>query len=166
MLCVCNNINLFQSEVAALNEFKQKVVHICPTEDSRYKKIDMKCFYFEKTRLTYDAAKSNCREKLKLYGHGKLFEPATLAENDKIAEISNSLLQDTFCHIGVTDVSQEGKFVYDSNGLKINFSPIWHPGHGSSGTANNCICLGDYSTYIGQWADTECSGERPSICEA
>ena len=156
---------VFQSEVAALNELKQKVVHICPTEDLGYRKIDGRCFYFEKNKLDFENAKANCKEKLQLYGQGKLFEPNTQAENDKIAKISESILPKTWPHIGVTDMLQEGTFVYNT-GLPINFSPIWYSNYGSKGTAKNCICFGDYSPYIGKWADESCSTVRPSICEA
>ena len=55
------SINLFQSEVATLNDFKHK--HTCPSEDSGYKKIDGRCFYFEKKILNYNDAKKNCKEK-------------------------------------------------------------------------------------------------------
>ena len=162
MLFVCKSINLFQSKVATLNDFKHK--HTCPTENLKYKKIGRKCFYFEKKELNYNDAKINCQEKL--YGLGKLFEPNTRAVNDKIAQMFVSLFGSiTWPHIGVTDVSQEGKFVYNT-GLPINFSPTWGYSSGSRGAAHNCVCLGHHSSYMGEWYDGECSQTRPSICEA
>ena len=153
------SINLFQSEVATLNDFKHK--HTCPTEKSEYKKINGRCFYFEKKTLSYNDAKENCREKLIWSGQGKLFEPSTLAENDKIAKISDSFFSTDFVYIGVTDVSQEGQFVYNSNGIKINFSPIWH----GRNNGKNCICFGTWVPYIGKWYEGICSSKRKSICE-
>ena len=158
----CNCINLFQFEVAKLKVAK----HICPTEGFQYKKIDGKCFYFEKKKLSYFDAKANCKEKLSLYGQGKLFEPNTRAVNDKIAQMFKSLFGSmTWPHIGVNDVSQEGKFVYNT-GLPINFTPTWGYSGGSRGADYNCVCLGHNSSYMGKWYDGECSQKRPSICEA
>ena len=140
----------------------------CLMEDSGYKKIDGKCFYFEETSLTYDAAKSNCIEKLKPWP-GKLFEPATLAENNKIATIFGSLFSGLWWpHIGVNDMSQEDTFLYNTTGLPINFSPVWTVNHGPGvhGTDSNCIALGYWSSFVGEWVERPCSTLRPSICES
>merc|ERR1712223_338830 len=35
----------------------------CPTEDSRYHMADNKCYFFEKTKMTWQKAKENCQGK-------------------------------------------------------------------------------------------------------
>ena len=140
-------------------------VHICPTEDLDYKTINGRCFYFEKNKLDFENAKANCKEKLQLYGQGKLFEPDTLAESNKLAKISDSIFPNgAWPYIGVNDMSQEGKYVFNT-GLPINYSPTWYGSSGSLGKEFNCVCMGHYSSYIGDWYDSACSTKRPSICE-
>ena len=94
--------------------------HTCPTEDSRYLNIDGKCFYFEKNFLNYTVAKANCEEKLKLQGQGKLYEPKTLAENEKIADEFQTLFGHTnYPIIGVTNLSQKGPSICEAELLNI-----------------------------------------------
>ena len=50
----------------------------CPTDDPQYVLMEGRCAYIEETRLTYDQAIDNCKEKMKDYGGGILYEPSTL----------------------------------------------------------------------------------------
>ena len=50
----------------------------CPTDDPQYVLMEGRCAYIEETRLTYDQAIDNCKEKMKDYRGGILYEPSTL----------------------------------------------------------------------------------------
>ena len=64
---------------------------LCPTDEGNYLEIDGQCFYFETQNLGYPEAKANCA-KNKFSGGGRLFEPMTLAENEKICKTFADLL--------------------------------------------------------------------------
>ena len=40
--------------------------------------IDERCFYFEPIDFNHEEAQENCKEKLKNFGCGKLYEPNSL----------------------------------------------------------------------------------------
>ena len=88
----------------------------CPIEDSCYRLMQNRCFYFEKETLTFEAAKANCKEK-----GGKLYEPKDVTKMKEIAKIADEIIVDNWCEwIGVTDSAVEGTFVYDSDGSSFN----------------------------------------------
>ena len=144
----------------------------CPMDDSNFKLIDNQCFYFSKYGPNLTAAEENCKEKMRPYGGGQLFEPKSLSKNNRVAEIANALWGPShpFPYIGVTDKLQEGTFAYISDGSTINFTPPWANGfNGSGGTSYNCILLATFSSSsrdIGQWADFGCHHNKWSICES
>ncbi len=134
----------------------------CPIEDSRYRLMHNRCFYFEKEELTFEAAKANCKEK-----GGKLYEPKDVTKMKEIAKISDGIRgTNPFVWIGITDSAVEGNFVYDSDGANINFNPTWHGNYGAKGTSYNCICTGTKSSDLGKVGNLQCSWRRPSICES
>merc|ERR1711971_1160285 len=136
----------------------------CPTNDPQYRLINNKCVYSEKKFLTYDKAIENCKEKLKDYGGGILYEPYSIAEQKKIVDmayISGSTKNSwSWYWIGVTDKATEGQFTYNSNSQPINFNPDWHGKYGSKGRSNNCIMIGvnvpDGHCYS-EWVDYSCT---------
>ena len=71
---------------------------LCPTDEGNYLEIDGQCFYFETQNLGYPEAKANCA-KNKFSGGGRLFEPMTLAENEKICKTFADLLGTVACII-------------------------------------------------------------------
>ena len=139
----------------------------CPTNDSKYELVDNKCVYFEKTSLNYDKAIENCKEKLKDYGGGILYEPNSIAEQKRIVNRAYEHGLNWWAWSGVTDKTSEGQYTYNSNGQPINFTPDWHGGYGSNGRSNNCIEIAvtapDHSSYS-EWADIPCTDTRSSIC--
>ena len=59
----------------------------CPISDSQYFLMENgQCLYFEKLMLSQSDAKINCEIKMgnTLYGYGRLFEPRSLAMNNKV----------------------------------------------------------------------------------
>ena len=145
----------------------------CPIDDSNFKLIDNQCFYFSKYGSNLTAAEENCKEKMRPYGGGQLFEPKSLSKNNRVAEIANALWGPShpYPYIGVTHKLQEGTFAYISDGSTINFTPPWFDiGHESRGKSDNCILLSTFSSKhygdIGQWIDFGCHHKKWSICES
>ena len=138
----------------------------CPTGyDSYYQLIDNKCFYFEKENLNHNEAQTNCMEKLKNYGGGKLFEPKSLLENEKVAYIGYGILGDsdkwsnTWLHIGITDNVLEGTWAYESDGSNITFVPNWQYEYNDH--YFNCITINavqnGQGSWTGEWVAQSCT---------
>ena len=141
-----------------------ELISLCPTETSGYRLIEGNCYFFETTGKNYEAAKQNCQTKFK--GKGKMFEPKTLAINEKIHKIA---IEDFTSHywVGVNDFQSDGTWVYTSNGSPIPFDAPWQTGPRSR-VSISCV-LSSNSHYIGKWADDRtgysCNGNFLSICE-
>ena len=123
-------------------------------------------------------------EKLKNYGGGKLFEPQSLLENEKVAYIGYGVLGDsdkwrnTWLHIGITDNVLEGTWAYESDGSNITFVPYWQDNYNDQ--YGNCIVINavqyGQGTYTGDWAIQSCTSNSSywyssypdymSICES
>ena len=94
---------------------------------------------------------------------GKMFEPKTLAINEKIHKIAVDDFQNNYYWVGVNDIQSEGTWVYTSDGSPIKFN---HPWLSSSyfSTGNKCVLLNDYNK-IGKWGAYSCTNAFYSICE-
>ena len=140
----------------------EELTYQCPVEKSGYRLIEGICYFFETTHKNYEAAKENCENKLN--GMGKMFEPKTLAINEKIHKIAVDDFQNNYYWVGVNDIQSEGTWVYTSDGTPITFSIPWKSGYGSRGARCNCIVFNNYN-YIGKWGDYKCTKTFYSICE-
>ena len=69
--------------------------NLCPADGINYLEIEGRCFYLETQHLPFLKAKANCARN-KFSTGGRLFEPMTLAENDKICDILGNLLGNIF----------------------------------------------------------------------
>ena len=96
----------------------------CPTTDPKYKSIGSQCFYFEENGLNFTDANVNCKEKLKGVGDGRLYEPKTIGEITKISTLAGDSIRGC-SWIGITDITTEGKYVYNSDERPIEFTPTW-----------------------------------------
>jgi len=140
----------------------------CPTNDPQYRLINNKCVYSEKKFLTYDKAIENCKEKLKDYGGGILYEPNSIAEIKKIIEFAYTNFG-VWTWMGITDKNTEGQYTYNSNGQPIVHSNItgWHNTRGSRTQSNNCVAVyvnAPGKNAYGAWVDFKCSDRSRSIC--
>ena len=135
----------------------------CPTDDSQFDVINNRCVCFETTKLTYDQAIENCKEKLKDYGGGGiLYEPNSIAEQKRIVDMAYERWSDSYwTWIGVTDKTTEGQFTYNSNNQPINFTPNWHVSVGGSrGRRQNCIIMyvdAPSGSSYSKWLDDSCT---------
>ena len=136
---------------------------LCPTEKAGYRLIEGICYFFETANKNYEAAKENCKRKFN--GMGKIFEPKTLAINEKIHKIAVDDFAKYWYWVGVNDIQSEGTWLYTSDGSPIPFSAPWGSGYGSQRTSHNCILFTNYE-QIGKWGDYSCTTDAyDSICE-
>ena len=150
----------------------EEAQNLCPSQyqdDSRYKLVDNHCFYLEKNTLSFDAAENNCKEKLGSFG--RLYEPKSIEEMEKLATLANNLQDsNTWVWLGVTDKRIENQWAYNSNGLPIKFNPNWYSNYGSKGKGYDCVIMSTSSgrNYFKLWADADknCLTPRSSICQS
>ena len=82
--------------------------------------INNKCVYYETSRYNYEDAKQKCRERF--VNNGRLCEPKSWDENEIAYKIGKSL-GDKNWQIGINDKRVPGKFVFESDGTPISYSP-------------------------------------------
>jgi hypothetical protein len=134
-------------------------------DDSRFRLVSGKCFYFEKEAKNYLDARENCKKK-----GGKLYEPKDVVALKKIAKIAVNSIVNRDAWIGILDSSTghpgsviEGTYVYDSNGQNIKFNLRRYV---TSQQSSKCIQVYIPNNRLqGQVMREHCSRIRPSICE-
>ena len=144
----------------------------CENNGYRYAFINGQCYYIESKRLNYYAAKQNCYNKFGSNNVGRLFEPRqsftyTSVHNTVISKNINEAFW-----LGITDLKQEGTFVYSSDDSSLeytNWVTAWsEPNNGlrpnNDPKEEDCVDTGQYSPHI-LWNDVQCSLERASVCE-
>ena len=142
----------------------------CPTNQTGYHLISNSCFFFEEKKLTWENAKTGCKDKFD--GGGKLFEPKSLVENKMVYDVVNpihNLHNNEGAWVGVDDFKHESSFRYSSTGLAISFKIPWfgRPFNGGRGPRYNCILLHNNpgTSNHGKWLDYDCSNKEVSICQ-
>ena len=96
----------------------------CLSGESNYNMVGERCIYFDKSTSNYDAARERCKSTFS--SKGKMYEPRNFEESVKIAVEGTSKFTKSVWWIGVNDINEEGKFVFDSDGSTIPFTPTWH----------------------------------------
>ena len=87
-----------------------------------------------------------------------LVEPRTV-------ELSNLVKSFTFStrfYIGLTDVTEDGTFVWQSDGELVSYTD-WLVDQPNGGINQNCVML---KRYPGGWNDASCDLLRPYVCQA
>ena len=105
-----------------------------------YRRVGQRCIYFGNTTSNYDVARERCKSTFS--GRGRMYEPRSFEESNNITkegEKVGSMVYGGYW-IGVNYIYNQRKFVFNSDGSSIPFTPIWHP----SGVAqwrdpNNCV---------------------------
>ena len=94
-------------------------------------KRSINSIYFDKTPSTYADAKIRCTGT---FNHtGRMYEPRTMEESINVYLVALGSFTFNDWWIGVNDIKEEGKFVFDTNGSPITFNTLWSKGHGSKG---------------------------------
>ncbi|XP_052069245.1 tetranectin-like protein [Mytilus californianus] len=93
--------------------------------------------------------------------HSKLAEP--MNTNTSHFLISHSQIIGGTFWIGISDIIQEGKWIYSTRQIPIKVNNF-QPGEPNAGTAANCVAL--WAGFYGYWADENCLVRYQFICEA
>ena len=117
--------------------------------------------------MNYTKAKTNCEDKMSIYGIGRLFEPKSYNMSEMVAAKANEILKNEFFRIGVNDIVQPDNFVYDSNSMPIGFTPNWSQSssYQNNNDSHKCIVIGIYLVNLGMWYDYTCENPYYSVCE-
>ena len=147
----------------------------CPEEDPNYHLVNGKCYYLEKTDLTWEKAKDSCKDKF--LPAGKLFEPKSWKENFMVLNFTKHHISDTWTNprtnhthathfspywLGVNDFGQDGSFKYSYSGEPISFNIKWGINYHGTTPGPNCILV---SYASDRWIDYKCQIPKNSICE-
>ena len=90
-----------------------------------------------------------------------MYEPRNFEESINIGvEGYNKLSQDDWW-IGVNDINEEGKFVFESDGSPIPITPTWHTKNSKS---KDCVLV---YTEPKKWSCLKCSDDNQvgTLCE-
>ena len=131
----------------------------CLSGDSNYHRVGERCIYFDKSPSTYAEARTRCKSTFG--GKGKMYEPRNFEESINIGvEGYNKLSQDDWW-IGVNDINEEGKFVFDSDGFPIPFTPTLH---NKNVKKEDCVLV---YTVPKKWEIHKCSDDHQvgTLCE-
>ncbi|CAG2205487.1 CD206 [Mytilus edulis] len=91
--------------------------------------------------------------------NSKLAEP--MNTNTSHFLISHSQIMGGIFWIGISDIIQEGKWIYSTGQIPIKVNNF-QPGEPNAGTAANCVAL--WAAYYGYWADENCLARYRFIC--
>ena len=89
-----------------------------------------RCYYFHNEEVkSFEDAQRICSEKFKEHGfsNGRLYEPKDIENFAKIYELAEEFSYHPTLQIwlGLNDKSNEGEFVYNSNGKQPKFNAPW-----------------------------------------
>ena len=88
-----------------------------------------RCYYFFDHKKSFDDAQKICSEKFKEQGfnNGRLYEPKDLKNFGKLYELAEQASKRPTLQIwlGLNDKSNEGEFVYNSNGKQPKINAPW-----------------------------------------
>ena len=131
----------------------------CLSGDSHYHRVGERCIYFDKSTSTYAEARKRCA--FKFDGKGKMYEPRNFEESIKIGVKGYNEFSHDDWWIGVNDINKEGKFVFDSVGSPIPFTPTWH---NKNVKKEDCVLV---YTKPKKWEIHKCSDDHQvgTLCE-
>ncbi|XP_056017436.1 perlucin-like [Ostrea edulis] len=114
-----------------------------------------KCYWFSQDAKPWVEAKGICA-----LNHTKLAEPRTANESSFL--ISHTQRNGGIYWIGISDMIEEGKWIYSSDQTVIQVNDF-HPGEPNHHTVANCVAL--CHCFDGKWVDEPCGENYRFICE-
>ena len=123
--------------------------------------IGQRCIYFDKSTSNYDVARERCKSTFN--GKGRMYEPRSFEESNNITKEGEKVGRFgalSLWWLGVNYIYNQRKFVFDSDGSSIPFTPTWHP-NGNSQTSD-CVLV-----YLSIWEVYSCadSTQMGTLCE-
>ena len=129
-----------------------------------YRRVGQRCIYFDNSTSDYAVARTRCKSTFN--GKGKMYEPINFEESLKIALEGKSKFGKQVWWIGVKDINKnkkEEKFVFDSDGSPIPFTPKWYVASYNPHTKD---CALVFATGWQGWQRWPCSAtDVGTLCE-
>jgi len=160
-----NSSNLL---VDRMDTFEDRLVEVennvsligsCPHANN-YRLVKNKCYYFEKSTMTYQSAQRNCKSRIPF--KGRLFEPHTVSETKEMYDLAKSVLGNSNHYwIGLDSFGRGSNgWQYASDG-----SPKTLMTHGYNGldSSSECAVIRNNNGYA---EDVSCNYSYYSICES
>ena len=95
---------------------------------------------------------------------GKLFEPKSEKDYNEVCALAKTKGIGKFW-LGIHDISNEGKFTYDSDGKDLVWTN-WHKGEPNDwGKGEDCVRSGHGHRGVNKWNDSPCNDKYSFICE-
>ena len=137
------------------------IIFPCLSGDSNYHMIGQRCIYFDKSTSNYAVARERCKSTFN--SKGRMYEPRKFEESTKIAMEGNSKFNYPNWWLGVNDINEEGKLVFDSDGAPVPFTPTLA---GGSGQSSDCVLV-YHSSSDPKWQIYSCSDstQMGTLCE-
>ena len=95
-----------------------------------YRMVGQRCIYFDKSTSNHTVARERCKSTFS--GKGRMYEPRSFEESKEIALEGQSKLSRTVWWLGV-NISTKRKFVFNSDGSPIPFTPTLYRANAQSG---------------------------------
>ena len=144
---------------------KPKILNPCLSNHlgPNYRMVGQRCIYFDKSTSNYAVAREKCKSTFS--GRGRMYQPTNFEESTNIAREGQSKFKRNIWWIGVNDIYEEGKFVFDIDRSPITFTPTWYSNiNDQRGNAKLDDCVYVYSSF---WNAYSCSDSHQigTLCE-
>jgi len=156
-----------QPRIGFSASFKKEDNFRCPTENSGYRILEDRCYFFEKVDRDYSVTQEYCKTAFGPNVVGKLWEPKSLKINNVVgAEAENIFGYNRYFWIGI---SNDGKFRYQSSGETATWDMPYYNKYQKTGRIGTSFCL-YYNLYDSKWrTGSFCTGsgvyELYTVCE-
>ena len=149
---------------------KPKILNPCLSDHLglNYRMVGQRCIYFDKSTSNYAVARERCKSTFN--GKGRMYEPTNFEESLKIAAEGKSKYNYPNWWLGVNDINEEGKLVFDSDGTPIPFTPTWNSVSIQNSLIWDCVLVykqGSRKKFVTKWQTYSCSNtnEMGTLCE-
>ena len=122
-----------------------------------WEKINGHAYHFDNEKKSHSEAKATCQSI-----GGKLFEPKSEKDYNEVGVLAETKGIGKFW-LGIHDISNEGKFTYDSDGKDLVWTN-WRQGEPND-WGNGEDCTRSDHGHGGEWNDDNCDSKYSIICE-
>ena len=120
-----------------------------------WEKLDGHAYHFDNEKKSHSEAKATCQSI-----GGKLFEPTCEKVYNEVSALAKTKGISNFW-LGIHDISNEGKFVYDSDGKDLVWTN-WNSGEPNDWKKKEDCTMSD---KLKKWNDVNCDWKYSIICE-
>ena len=127
--------------------------------------VGQRCIYFDKSTSNYAVARERCKSTFN--SKGRMYEPGNFEESTKIAQEGKSKYNFGNWWLGVNDINEEGKLVFDSDGTPIPFTPTLSLASPANELLWDCAVVYYFYLPYAMWQTCLCSDniQVGTLCE-